>query len=212
VVILGIDPGSVVTGYGVVACEGRERRLVDCGLLRPGSDLPFPKRLLRIYDDLLRLVADSGPDEVAIEAVFHGANVKTLMKMCHARGAIMVALANSDLPVSEYAPREVKKAVVGRGNASKEQVQFMVRQLFGMEERPETYDVSDALAVALCHANRGPLVAGSEKTGGGAGLADKLAAAGAYEPRKNRLEETLKSMGVALDARGRSAARKRGRR
>ena len=208
-VILGIDPGSVVTGYGVVECRDRERRLVDCGLLRPGSDLPFPKRLLRIYDDLLRLVADASPDEVAIEAVFHGVNVKTLMKMCHARGAIMVALANSDVPIFEYAPREVKKAVVGRGNASKEQVQFMVSQLFGMKERPETYDVTDALAVALCHANRGRLLPGSGKPGE-TGLSAKLAAAGAYEPRRNRLEETLKSMGVAPKPRGRSTPRGRG--
>ena len=209
VIILGIDPGSVVTGYGVVACEGRDRRLVDCGFLRPDPHLAFPQRLLRIYDDLLRLVADASPDEVAIEAVFFGANVKTLMKMCHARGGIMVALANSDLPIFEYAPREVKKAVVGRGNASKEQVQFMVRQLFGMEERPEPYDVTDALAVALCHANRGHLLPGSGKPGE-SGLAAKLAAAGAYEPRRNRLEETLKSMGVTPKSRGRSNPRGRG--
>ncbi len=210
-VILGIDPGSIVTGYGVVACQDRERRLVDCGFLRPGADLPFPKRLLKIYDDLLRLVADASPDEVAIEAVFHGANVKTLMKMCHARGAIMVALANSDLPIFEYAPREVKKSVVGRGNASKEQVQFMVRQLFGMEEPPETFDVTDALAVALCHANRGHLLPGSGKPGE-SGLAAKLAAAGAFEPRENRLEETLRSMGVAPKSRGKSIPRRRGKR
>ena len=153
-VILGIDPGSVVTGYGVLEGHDRKHRLVTCGCIRPDSKLPFARRLLAIYDSLLELIADVAPDEVALEAVFYGANVQTMMKMCHARGVIMLALANSDLPIFEYSPREIKKAAVGRGGASKEQVQFMIHSIFGMEGSSETYDVTDGVAVALCHAHR----------------------------------------------------------
>ena len=152
--VMGIDPGSVITGYGVVESRRRESRLVSCGGLRPNTRLSFPERLLEIHDGVLRLVEEYAPGEVAVESAFHQANVKTLMKMCEARGAIMVALARSGLPVSEYAPREVKQSVVGRGGAAKEQVQFMMRNLFGEERVTGPYDVTDALAVAMCHVNR----------------------------------------------------------
>ncbi len=152
--VLGIDPGSVVTGYGVVECRGRSYRLVTCGCLRPDPKLAFSRRLVRIYDGLMDLVAEVGPEVAAVEATFYGAKVQTLMKMCHARGAIMVALANSDLPVHEYSPREVKKAVVGRGGASKEQVRFMVQKLLGVDTLPDGYDTTDSLAVAVCHGQR----------------------------------------------------------
>lgn len=152
--VLGIDPGSVITGYGVVECRGRKSRMVAGGTLRPDTGLPFAVRLLEIHDGLLKLIEEYSPDEVAVENAFYRANVKTLMKMCEARGAIMVALARSDLPIFEYAPREVKQAVVGRGAASKEQVQFMIRNLFGQKHVAGPYDITDALAVAVCHVNR----------------------------------------------------------
>ena len=152
--VMGIDPGSMITGYGVVESERRKNRLVACGGLRPEAGLSFHRRLLEIHDGLLRLIEEYQPDEVAVENAFYRANVKTLMKMCEARGAILVALARSDLPVFEYAPREVKQAVVGRGGASKEQVQFMIRNLFGEKRVAGPYDITDALAVAVCHVNR----------------------------------------------------------
>ena len=151
---MGIDPGSVITGYGVLESQRRKSRLVACGGLRPAPGLSFRRRLLEIHDGLLRLIEEYQPDEVAVESAFYRANVKTLMKMCEARGAIMVALARSDLRVFEYAPREVKQAVVGRGGASKEQVQFMIRNLFSEKPVAGPYDITDALAVAVCHVNR----------------------------------------------------------
>lgn len=195
--VLGIDPGSVVTGYGVVECQGRRSRMVAGGALRPDAGLPFARRLLEIHDGLLKLIEAYSPDEVAVENAFYRANVKTLMKMCEARGAIMVALARSGLPVFEYAPREVKQAVVGRGGASKEQVQFMIRRLFGQKRVSGPYDVTDALAVAVCHVNRleAPGGAGrSERTREG-----KRAAAlpkGDRAGRMGRLIEKLEGMGV----------------
>ena len=116
-IILGIDPGSVVTGFGVVEHQNRKNRLLLCGCIRPGNTLSFPQRLLYIYDHLLDVVADASPNEVALESVFYGANTQSLIKLCQARGAIVTALANSDLPIFEYAPREVKKAVVGNGES-----------------------------------------------------------------------------------------------
>jgi len=153
VIVLGIDPGSVVTGYGIVACRKRKSRLIASGCLRPARGLPFERRLLHIHDEVSELITHYVPDQAAIEAVFFGANVQTLMKMCHARGTILMALARAGLPIFEYSPREIKKSVVGNGNASKEQVQFMVHKLFDMVEG-SAFDESDGIATALCHANR----------------------------------------------------------
>ena len=153
-IVLGIDPGSAVTGVGVIARRDRARVLVACEPLRPNPRHPFEKRLLEIHDDLLEVIEDVKPDEVALEAAFFGRNVRTAMKMCHARGAIMLALAKSHLPIFEYSPREVKKGVVGRGGATKEQVGFMVRHILNVRELPGPHDVTDALALALCHLNR----------------------------------------------------------
>ena len=195
-VILGIDPGSVITGYGAVNHLNRKSRLVCSGCIQPDPKLPFQKRLIEIYDRLLELISDIGPDEVAIESAFYGANVKTLMKMCHARGVIMLALANSDLPIFEYSPREVKKAVVGNGGASKEQVQYMVKNLFGTELGSQKLDVSDAIAIAMCHANRGPVAGlgkGNSKSKGVAAKIESLKTSG-EGPKK--LQQKLRELGV----------------
>lgn len=199
--VLGIDPGSVITGYGVVECQGRKSRMVAGGTLRPDTGLPFAARLLEIHDGLLKLIEEYSPDEVAVENAFYRANVKTLMKMCEARGAIMVALARSDLPVFEYAPREVKQAVVGRGGASKEQVQFMIRNLFGQKRVTGPYDITDALAVAVCHVNRlqapGGRVRG--KTGGEGERSSALPDGSRGHSRARRMDplmEKLDKMGV----------------
>ena len=200
-IILGIDPGSVVTGFGLVEHQNRKNRLLQCGCIRPGNKLSFPRRLLYIYDHLLALVADAGPHEVALESVFYGVNTQSLIKLCQARGAIVTALANSDLPISEYAPREVKKAVVGRGSASKEQVQFMIQRLFGKNALDQTLDATDAVAIALCHAHqkvaaRGPGI-GDNK------LAEKIEALKQDSRKRSRFDEKLKEIGVNAKSRRR---------
>ena len=212
--IMGIDPGSVITGYGVVECQGRKSRLVAGGTLRPDAGLPFARRLLEIHDGLLKLIEEYSPDEVAVENAFYRANVKTLMKMCEARGAIMVALARSALPVFEYAPREVKQAVVGRGGASKEQVQFMIRNLFGRKRVTGPYDITDALAVAVCHVNRLETPGGRVRgESGGAGNRASALPDGipghTRARRTERLMEKLKEMGV--DGVRTTGAKRRGR-
>tara|TARA_Y100000588_G_scaffold364151_2_gene427540 strand:+ start:1175 stop:1741 length:567 start_codon:yes stop_codon:yes gene_type:complete len=185
VIILGIDPGSVVTGYGYVEV-GRRHRLVDAGCIRPGNNESFERRLLGIHEQFEDLVQRRRPDAVAVEAAFHGANVQTLMKMCHARGTILTAVARAGVEFFEYAPREVKKAVVGNGNASKEQVRFMVEKVLGSVGDRAPLDVTDAVAVALCHAHRhgrpGPV--GGEKDL--PSIADRLIAAGADPAQARR--------------------------
>lgn len=200
-IILGIDPGSVITGYGVLEHQNRKNKLLRCGIIRPEKDVSFSQRLLFIYDHLLELVSDISPDEVAIESVFYGANTQSLIKLCQARGAILTALANSDLPIFEYAPREIKKAVVGRGAASKEQVQFMIERLFGKKALTDTLDATDGVAIALCHAHQktGPLA----KAGKGNNLADKLEALKNDGRSKSRFNEKLKEAGVDAKVRQR---------
>ena len=191
--ILGIDPGSVVTGYGLVESAARRSRLIDSGAIRPDPKLPFGKRLLQIYDDLLTLISDCAPDEVALESVFYGENVQTMMKMCHARGVILLAVVNSDLPLFEYTPAEVKRAVVGTGSASKSQVRFMVEQILGLPPLDGPYDTSDALALALCHSHRH--VGGAPGARPKSNLEEKLRQMGAYD-KKNRLPEKIKALKV----------------
>ena len=194
--ILGIDPGSVVTGYSVVDHLNRKSRLIRSGCIQPDPKLSFQKRLIEIYDRLMELISDVGPDEVALESAFYGANVKTLMRMCHARGVIMLALANSDLPIFEYSPREVKKSVVGKGGASKEQVQYMVKNHFGAELGGEKLDVSDAIAIALCHANRVHIAGigdGGSNTNKVAAKIESLKASG---DGARKLQKKLQELGV----------------
>ncbi len=175
--VLGIDPGSVVTGYGLVSCDRRRPRLLRSGCLRPPRRLSFAERLVYLHDGTIDLVRTHAPDQAALEAVFHGANVETLIKMCHARGTILMALGRAGVPVFEYSPREIKKSVVGNGNASKEQVAFMVGRLLRQEEG-EAFDESDGISAALCHANR-QAFRGQPSGGCGRSLTEKLIDAGA---------------------------------
>ncbi len=196
-VVLGIDPGSVVTGYGAVDCTGRKRRLLGSGCFRPKARSPFHERLRQICSELRELIQSVSPDEVALEATFYGANVKTLTKMCHARGAILLTLAEADLPIFEYSPREVKQAVVGNGAASKEQVQFMVRSQFGKDAVPKTLDASDAVGVALCHLNRRGT---PERTPGEDRLGAILESMGAATASSEKFEEKLRQAGAVRGA------------
>ncbi len=153
-VILGIDPGSVITGYGVIERQDREIRLVECGAIRTRSGGPLPERLKLIYDGLCEVITLHRPDEIAIESTFAGRNPMSAMTLGHARGVALLSAANNGLTISEYAPREVKMAVVGIGSASKEQIQYMVKATLKLPHAPKPADAADALAIALCHAQR----------------------------------------------------------
>jgi crossover junction endodeoxyribonuclease RuvC len=153
-VVLGIDPGSLVTGYGLVSVEADGVRYLDCGTIVNRSSVPMAERLRVIYEGLCETIGRWRPSEAAVESAFYGKNVQSALKLGHARGVAMLAAVNAGMIPAEYAPREVKLAVVGRGNASKEQVQFMVKTLLRSRSRSMVLDASDALAVALCHAGR----------------------------------------------------------
>jgi crossover junction endodeoxyribonuclease RuvC len=149
--IFGIDPGSDRTGYGCVEAEGSRHRLVISGAIRTGAGAPFPDKLLKIHAGLAALIAETRPDCVAIENLFYATNARTALKLGHARGVAMLAAVEAGLPVVEYTPAEVKRAVVGYGRAEKPQVQQMVKLLLGLAVAPTPHDAADALAVALCH-------------------------------------------------------------
>jgi len=153
--VFGIDPGSERTGYGCVETDGSRHRIVLCGAIAPGAR-PFPDKLLAIHRELAALLLECGPDSVAIENVFHAANARSALKLGHARGVAMLAAAQAGLPVAEYTPTEIKRAVVGYGRAEKPQVQQMVRLLLGLAAVPSPHDAADALAVAICHVHTVP--------------------------------------------------------
>ena len=149
--IFGIDPGSERTGYGCVETDGRVARLVRCGAISVPRAHAFPQRLAHIHRELTTLLAGCAPDCVAIETLFHAANVRSALKLGHARGVAVLAAVEAGCPVVEYTPAEVKRAVVGYGRAEKHQVQQMIRLLLGLSTPPSPHDAADALAVAICH-------------------------------------------------------------
>ncbi len=155
--VVGIDPGTAITGYGLVRqLGGRQVKLVDYGVIRTSSDRPMAERLRQLYHDLHDVIAEHQPDEAAVEELFFSRNVTTALTVGQARGVAMLAAAEAGLPVHEYKPAEIKQAVVGYGNASKEQVQEMVRVLLGIAEVPRPDDAADAVAVAICHIHSAP--------------------------------------------------------
>jgi crossover junction endodeoxyribonuclease RuvC len=152
VLVLGIDPGTAMTGYGVVVRHGDGRiDLVECGVVRTSAREPLAVRIREIYDAVVALIERHRPHAVSVEEVFHGKNAQSALKLGHARGAILLAAAHHDLVVAEYAPRQIKKAVVGTGNATKDQVGFMVQQQLRLKEAPAPADAADGVAAALCH-------------------------------------------------------------
>src|SRR6185437_8184289 len=150
-VIFGIDPGSERTGYGCLDTDGRRHRLRVCGALSPPAGAPFPERLRFIQDGLARLLAEQRPDCVAVENIFHARNVRSALRLGHARGVALVAAAVAGVPIAEYSPAEIKRAVVGFGRAEKPQVGQMVKLLLGLDAVPAPHDAADAIAVAICH-------------------------------------------------------------
>ncbi len=152
-IILGIDPGAARTGYAVVEAVGDTVLVRETGTLATSAKTPFYLRLKSIYQRLSNVVAKHVPDEIAVEDVFVKRNVRVALKLGHVRGVVLLVAAVHDVPMGEYSPGEIKQAVVGTGNASKEQVKFMVTALFRLTETPPE-DEADALAVALCHIHR----------------------------------------------------------
>jgi crossover junction endodeoxyribonuclease RuvC len=149
--IFGIDPGSDRTGYGCIERVGSRQSLVICGSLAGPSRATFPDKLKAIHSGLLVLFDRHRPDCVAVESIFHARNVRSALKLGHARGVVLLAASEAGLPVAEYAPAEIKRAVVGYGRAEKHQVQRMIKLLLGLDRAPSPHDVADALAVAICH-------------------------------------------------------------
>lgn len=151
-VVVGIDPGTASTGYGVVR-ENSDHELeeLEHGVVTTPSEWEEPRRLLFIYQRLREIVDKYQPDSCAVENIYFQKNVKTAIKVGQGRGAALIAMASSDLPLGEYTPSEIKQAVVGYGNADKNQVQQMVKLLLSMKEIPRPDDAADALAVAICH-------------------------------------------------------------
>ncbi len=151
--VFGIDPGSDRTGYGCLESDGSRHRLVVCGVLRTKAYTTFPEKLVRIHEGLASFLDRCQPDCVAIENLFHARNVHSALRLGHARGVALLAASEAGLPISEYSPAEVKRAVVGYGRADKAQVQQMIKLLLGLESAPSPHDAADALAVAVCHAH-----------------------------------------------------------
>ncbi len=152
-IVLGIDPGTAMTGYGIVERTGSELRLVDYGCLETIPDRPLPERLLLIHDGLDGLICDHHPDLIGIERLFFNRNVQTAFAVGQARGVALLAAAQHGVPVYEYGPHEVKMAVTGYGRAPKTQVQRMVQIVLRMDVLPRPDDAADALAVAICLAH-----------------------------------------------------------
>jgi crossover junction endodeoxyribonuclease RuvC len=163
--ILGIDPGSRITGYGIIDSDGRNSRHVASGCIRM-QDQPLAERLGAIFRGVAELVAEHAPQEMAIEEVFMAKNAAAALKLGQARGAAICAGVSAGLPVSEYSPRSIKQAVVGGGGADKAQVQHMVQRILGLSDKL-TADQADALAVALCHAHTDSTLMQLSKAGGG---------------------------------------------
>lgn len=150
-IILGIDPGTSVMGFGIILCKSNKMTLVSHGVLKLSKYDDHALRLKVIYDRVIGLIDQYNPDELAIEAPFFGKNVQSMLKLGRAQGVSIAAALSREIPYTEYAPRKIKQAVTGNGNASKEQVARMIQTLLSMKELPEYMDASDGLAAAICH-------------------------------------------------------------
>lgn len=153
-IILGVDPGSIRTGYGVIDSDGRRHRLLDKGVLKPAPRATLAERLRHIHDGLAELIARHHPDVLAVEDVFHAANTRTALVLGHVRGVVLLAGAQAGLDIRALSPATVKEQVTGYGLADKTQVAFMVTRHLGLPGEGEAGDAADALAVALCEAQR----------------------------------------------------------
>ncbi len=150
--ILGVDPGTIFTGYGIIDFEENELKHVASGFVKIPTTKEMSPRLEVIYEELNRLIKQFKPDEFALETAFYGKNVQSALKIGYARGVSMLVASHNGISIKEYSPREIKKSVVGSGASTKEQVQFMIKKLLAIRKTKMKFDESDALAVAICHA------------------------------------------------------------
>jgi crossover junction endodeoxyribonuclease RuvC len=157
--VLGVDPGTAITGYGLVQEAEGQLQAVAYGAITTPSDWALPQRLLKIYRDLTALIREYNPAEGAVEQLFFSRNVKTALAVGQARGVVLLALADGGLAVHEYTPLQVKQSVVGYGRAEKAQVQELVKLLLGLEVVPQPDDAADALAIAICHLHSARMMA-----------------------------------------------------
>ncbi len=151
--ILGIDPGTAITGYGIIDVQGNKLAVVDYGCIRTESNLPLFRRLQIIYKEINRLIEEFKPDHFAIEELFFNKNTRTALAVGQARGVALLSAADAGLEIAEYTPLQVKQAVVGYGRADKGQVQYMVKTILCLNEAPKPDDTADALALAICHSH-----------------------------------------------------------
>jgi crossover junction endodeoxyribonuclease RuvC len=151
-IILGIDPGTAIMGYGLIEKKGNQLRALDYACWRTAAHTPMPERLLHLHNSLTEVIGASRPDEVAVEELFFNRNTTTALSVGQARGIVLLAAAQKGIPVYEYTPLQVKQAVAGYGQAAKSQIQQMVKVLLALREIPKPDDTADALAVAICHA------------------------------------------------------------
>jgi len=153
-IVLGVDPGTAVTGYGIIQCGRPNLYLLGTGFIQTDKTLPFALRLKKIYDSLINVILQYKPEQLALEEAFYSRNVKTALQIGHVRGVVLLAAANHGVQAVEYAPRQVKQAVTGNGNAAKIQVQSMVQKILMLDQLPQPFDIADALAIAICHCHR----------------------------------------------------------
>lgn len=152
VLVLGIDPGTAATGFGVVRRSGYGKvSLVECGVIRTSSGEALPDRIREIYEGVVDLIERHRPFVMSVEDVYHGRNARTALTLGHARGAILLAASLRDLPIAEYTANQIKKAVVGTGSATKDQVGFMVKEQLRLKEAPSPADAADGVAAAMAH-------------------------------------------------------------
>lgn len=149
--VLGIDPGTAITGFGLVESIGGIIRLIDYGTIKTGADIPMSHRLCEINDKINELIMINKPDAVAIEELYYFKNAKTVITVAQSRGVIMMTAAQTGVKIAEYTPLQVKQSVVGYGKADKKQVQMMVKAILNMKNMPKPDDAADALAIAICH-------------------------------------------------------------
>ncbi|HHW03445.1 MAG TPA: crossover junction endodeoxyribonuclease RuvC [Thermoanaerobacterales bacterium] len=149
--IMGIDPGIAISGYGLIYHENNNNKVIEYGVLRTNPDISVPKRLEYIFNGYMELIRKYNPEAIAVEELFFNKNAKTIITVGQARGAALLAASLEDIEVFEYTPLQVKQAVVGYGRADKPQIQEMTKMLLNLKELPKPDDAADALAVALCH-------------------------------------------------------------
>ena len=172
-IILGIDPGTTIMGYGIIHIQEKDMQLVQMGVLHLAKLNSHETKLKKIFERTLQLIDQYKPDEVAVEAPFFGKNVQSMLKLGRAQGVAMSAALYRNIPIFEYAPKKIKMAITGRGNASKEQVAAMLKTILNIVEMPKHLDASDGLAAAVCHFfQRNPAKGGSSYSGWGAFIKD----------------------------------------